>query len=153
MTFPFIYPYIIKYLNLTSTRDVNLKRNGKREFMTPGEWDFLFLLCWDAGIVKHWVLTSDSTRVRVFLVFVLVFRCKEQLLLLFFFRYHLPGVSEIIQCQFYLWVKFFLKGSLVPQDVPNHRTSWVKTHFQSNLLVRIVPVSGALYQSVNIFSR
>ena len=68
-----MYPYIIKYLKLTSTRDVSLKRNEKREFMMPQERDSLFLLCWDAGIVKHRVLTSDNTRVRVFLVFVLVF--------------------------------------------------------------------------------
>ena len=68
-----MYPYIIKYLKLTSTRDVSLKRNGKREFMMLQERDSLFLLCWDAGIVKHRVLTSDNTRVRVFLVFVLVF--------------------------------------------------------------------------------
>ena len=70
-----MYPYIIKYLNLTSTRDVSLKRSGKREFMMARERDSLSLLGWDVGNVKHWVLTSDSTRVRVFLVFVLVFRC------------------------------------------------------------------------------
>ena len=70
-----MYPYIIKYLNLTSTRDVSLKRSGKREFMMTRERDSLSLLCWDVGNVKHWVLTSDSTQVRVFLVFVLVFRC------------------------------------------------------------------------------
>ena len=69
-----MYPYI-KYLNLTSTRDVSLKRNVKRESMMPRERDSLFLLGWDAGNVKHWVLTSDSTRVRVFLVFLLVFGC------------------------------------------------------------------------------
>ena len=73
--FPFMYPYIIKYLNLTSIRDVSLKRSGKREFMMPRERDSLSLLGWDVGNVKHWVLTSDSRRVRVFLVFVLVFRC------------------------------------------------------------------------------
>ena len=72
--FPFMYPYIIKYLNLTSIRDVSLKRSGKGEFMMPRERDSLSLLGWDVGNVKHWVLTSDSRRVRVFLVFVLVFR-------------------------------------------------------------------------------
>ena len=65
-----MYPYIIKYLNLPSTRDVNLKRSGKREFTMPRERDSLSLLGWDVGNVKHWVLTFDSTRVRVFLVFV-----------------------------------------------------------------------------------
>ena len=69
-----MYPYIIKYLNLTS-RDVSLKRSGKREFMMTPERDSLSFLGWDVGNIKHWVLTSDSTRVRVFLVFVLVFRC------------------------------------------------------------------------------
>ena len=78
-----MYPYIIKYLKLTSTRDVSLKRNGKREFMLPQERDSLFLLCWDAGIVKHRVLTSDNTRVRVFLVFVVVFIYLFILLLFF----------------------------------------------------------------------
>ena len=38
--------------NLTSTRDVSLKRSGKREFMMPREQDSLFLLGWDAGNVK-----------------------------------------------------------------------------------------------------
>ena len=47
-----MYPYIIKYLNLTSTRDVSLKRSGKREFMMSRERDSLFLLGWDAGKVK-----------------------------------------------------------------------------------------------------
>ena len=47
-----MYPYIIKYLNLTSTRDVSLKSSGKREFMMPRERDSLFLLGWDAGNVK-----------------------------------------------------------------------------------------------------
>ena len=64
-----------KISSLISTRDVSLKRSRKREFMMPRERDSLFLLGWDAGNVKHWVLTSDSTRVRVFLVFLLVFGC------------------------------------------------------------------------------
>ena len=51
--------------------------------MMPQERDSLFLLCWDAGIVKHRVLTSDNTRVRVFLVFVVVFIYLFILLLFF----------------------------------------------------------------------
>ena len=57
-----MYPYIIKYLNLTSTRDVSLKRSGKREFVMARERDSLSLLVWDVGNVKHWVLTSDIVR-------------------------------------------------------------------------------------------
>ena len=68
-----MYPYIIKYINFYSGYELKKEREARiYDAAGAGFPIFIGLGC---GKRKTLGITSDSMGVRVFLVFVLVFRC------------------------------------------------------------------------------